>query len=329
MNQGVKTKTEVFAARASGIVSKTRELAPVWTLLALVIFFSVTSSSFLSLENLSNILNQISVLAIMGTGITFVLLTAQIDLSVATLATLGGVVAAFFTAIMPLPQPLPILVALLVMLLLGLVNGYGTAYLGIPSFMVTLAMSLIASGLSLYLTRGRVIFDIPPIAMTLGSGRIGPVRWLVIVAALTLLAGHIILRYTRFGRYVYMAGANPKAADLAGVNTKYIITAVLAISALTSGMAGIVSLGRLGSAQPTGLDSLLIDAIGAVVLGGTSLFGGVGGIPQTIIGLLILGVLRNGLDQVSVNIYLKVFVTGVILLAALIFNIVFAGKKEQ
>jgi len=155
------------------------------------------------------------------------------------------------------------------------------------------------------------------------------VKWLVIVAALTLLAGHLVLKYTRFGRYVYMTGANPRAADLAGVNTKYIITAVLAISGFTSGIAGVVSLGRLASAQPTGLDSLLIDAIGAVVLGGTSLFGGIGGIPQTIVGLLILGVLRNGLDQISVNIYLKVFVTGVILLAALIFNIVFAGKKEQ
>ena len=310
-------------------VLKSRDMAPVWTLIALSLFFSVTSSSFFSLENFNNILNQISVLAIMGTGITFVLLTAQIDLSVATMATLGGVVAAFFTATIPLPQPLPILVALLVTFFLGLVNGWGTAYLGIPSFMVTLAMSLIASGLSLYLTKGRIIFKIPPLAMTLGSGRIGPVKWLVIVAALTLLAGHLVLKYTRFGRYVYMTGANPRAADLAGVNTKYIITAVLAISGFTSGIAGVVSLGRLASAQPTGLDSLLIDAIGAVVLGGTSLFGGIGGIPQTIVGLLILGVLRNGLDQISVNIYLKVFVTGVILLAALIFNIVFAGKKEQ
>ena len=310
-------------------VLKSRDMAPVWTLIALFLFFSVASSSFFSLENFSNILNQIALLAIMGTGTTFVLLTAQIDLSIATIATLGSVVAAFFTAMMPLPQPLPIFVALLVTIVLGLVNGWGTAYLGIPSFMVTLAMSLIASGLSLYLTKGRIIFKIPPLAMTLGSGRIGPVKWLVIVAAVTLLIGHLVLKYTRFGRYVYMTGANPHAADLAGVNTRYVITIVMAISGLTGGIAGVVSLGRLASAQPTGLDSLLIDTIGAVVLGGTSLFGGIGGIPQTIVGLLILGVLRNGLDQISVNIYLKVFVTGVILLVALIFNIVFAGKKEQ
>ncbi len=311
------------------LFARSRELAPVWTLLALMLFFSVTSDSFLSLENFNNILNQIAVLSILGTGITFVLLTAQIDLSIATMATLGGVVAAFFTATIPLPQPIPIFIALAVVVILGIINGYATAYLGIPSFMVTLAMSLIASGLSLYLTRGRIIFDIPPIAMTLGSGRIGPIKWLIIVAGITLLIGHLVLRYTRFGRYVYMTGANARAAELAGVNTKHIITAVMAISGFTAGLAGIVSLGRLGSAQPTGLDSLLIDAIGAVVLGGTSLFGGVGGIPQTIIGLLILGVLRNGLDQISVNIYLKVFVTGVILLAALVFNIVFAGKKSE
>ena len=310
------------------LLAKARELAPVWTLLALVFFFSIYSDSFFTLENFDNILNQISLLAIMGTGITFVLLTAKIDLSVSYMATLAGVVAAFATA-GHLPQPWPIVVALLVASALGWVSGVGTAYLGIPSFMTTLAMSLIASGLSLYLTRGRILFDLPPLSKTLGSGRVFGVKWLVIVAALTLLVGHLVLRYTRFGRYVYMTGANAKAAELAGVNTRGVITRVMIISAFTAGLAGVVGIGRLGSATPTAFDGMLIDAIGAVVLGGTSLFGGVGGIPQTIVGLLILGVLRNGLDQISVDIYAKTLITGVILFAALVFNILFAGKQES
>jgi ribose transport system permease protein len=243
------------------------------------------------------------------------------------MATFAGVVAAYYTAA-HLPQPWPIVIALLAAAFLGWINGVGTAWLGIPSFMVTLAMSLIASGLSLYLTRGRILFELPQMANTLGSGRVFGIKWLVIVAGLTLLLGHLVLKYTRFGRYVYMTGANPKAAELAGVNTKGVITIVMIIAAVTAGFAGVVGIGRLGSATPTAFDGMLIDAIGAVVLGGTSLFGGVGGIPQTIIGLLILGVLRNGLDQISVDIYMKTLITGIILLVALVFNILFAGKKE-
>jgi len=315
------------SGRWRAFLAKSREFAPVWTLLALILFFSVYSDSFLSLENAGNILNQVALLAIMGTGITFVLLTAQIDLSVSYMATFAGVVATYYTA-GHLPQPWPIVAALVAAGALGWINGVGTARLGIPSFMVTLAMSLIASGLSLYLTRGRILFDLPALSETLGSGRVFGVKWLVVVAALTLLVGHLVLRYTRFGRYVYMTGANPKAAELAGVNTRGVITAVMVIGALTAGLAGVVGIGRLGSATPTAFDGMLIDAIGAVVLGGTSLFGGVGGIPQTIVGLLILGVLRNGLDQVSVDIYMKTLITGVILLAALVFNILFAGRKE-
>jgi len=315
-------------SRTSRLAERARELAPVWTLLALIVFFGVYSESFFTLENFGNILNQVALLAIMGTGITFVLLTAQIDLSVSYMATLAGVVAAYATA-GHLPQPWPIVVALLVASFLGWISGAATAYLGIPSFMSTLAMSLIASGLSLYLTRGRILFDLPPLSKTLGSGRIFGVKWLVIVAALTLLVGHLVLRYTRFGRYVYMTGANPKAAELAGVNTRRVVAWVMVIAAFTAGLAGVVGIGRLGSATPTAFDGMLIDAIGAVVLGGTSLFGGVGGIPQTVVGLLILGVLRNGLDQVSVNIYAKTLITGIILFAALVFNILFAGKKES
>ena len=139
-----------------------------------------------------------------------------------------------------------------------------------------------------------------------------------------------MLRYTRFGRYVYMTGASKSAARLAGVNTNVILTAVLTICGFTAGLAGIVSMGRLGSAQPDAIPSFLIDTIGAVVLGGTALTGGRGGMLQTMIGLLLYGTLRNGLDNISsIDVYLKDFITGVVLLAALVVNVVFSGRAPR
>ncbi len=308
-------------------------LAPLWTLLALALFFSLASDSFLRPVNLNNILAQISTLAILGTGVTFVLLTGEIDLSIAAVVTLTGVLSAHLYANLELPEPWPLLAGLGVATLLGLISGVATTKFRIPSFMSTLAMSLIASGLAIFISRGRIVFEISELSTFLGSGRIGGqdgIRVLVIVAALSLLAGFLVLRYTRFGRYVYMTGANKSAARLAGVNTDLIIIIVLGIGGFTAGLAGIVNMGRLGSAQPQQIQSFLIDAIGAVVLGGTSLTGGRGGIPQTVIGLLIYGTLRNGLDNIaSIDSFLKEFITGLVLLVALIVNVVFSGKADR
>lgn len=199
--------------------------------------------------------------------------------------------------------------------------------------MTTLAMSLIAGGLVTYISKGRVITNVSEISMTLGSKRIGGTNGLpviVIVALVTLTISYIILRYTRFGRYTYMTGANKSAARLAGVNTNMVLIIVMTISGFCAGFAGIVSMGRLHSAQPDATESFLIDTIGAVVLGGTSLMGGRGGILQTLIGLLIYGTLRNGLDNIpSIDIYLKEFITGTVLLVALLINTVFAGGAER
>ena len=144
---------------------------------------------------------------------------------------------------------------------------------------------------------------------------------LVIVAAVFLLAGHLVLTYTRFGRYVYMVGGNREAAEYAGVNVKLVLGAVIVISAMCSGVAGMLGVAHFGSAQQNEFDGYLLDAIAAVVVGGTSLFGGRGGIGNTIIGLLILGVLNNGLDHVEIDSFLKILIRGLILLAALIINV--------
>jgi ribose transport system permease protein len=308
-------------------------LAPLWTLLALGLFFGLSSPTFLRQQNLNNILVQISTLAIFGMGMTFVLLTGEIDLSIAAVAGLAGMVAAQLHLSLEYPEPIPTIAALGAATLLGLISGIVSTRFRIPTFMTTLAMSLIAGGLNTFFSKGRTLTEIPTIAETLGSGRIGGpggFQIIILVGAITLLIGHLILRYTRFGRYVYMTGANRSAARLVGVNTNLILTLVLTICGFTAGLAGLVSMGRLGSAQPQGVDDFLINTIGAVVLGGTALTGGRGGIPQTIIGLLIYGTLRNGLDNMPwIDIYLKEFITGVVLLSALVVNLVFSGRQAR
>ncbi|NDJ60904.1 MAG: ABC transporter permease [Chloroflexi bacterium] len=333
------TQTEAVPGRTTQAPSTTeiwlrraRALAPLWTLLALGLFFSLASDTFLRPINLNNILVQVSTLALLGTGLTFVLLTGEIDLSIAAMVTFVGVVAAHLFANLEIPEPWPTLIALGAATLLGLVNGIATTKFRIPSFMATLAMSLIASGLAIWISQGRIIFEISEVSRFFGSGRVGDtgIRVLTVVAASALLVAFLVLRYTRFGRYVYMTGANKSAARLAGVNTDNITIAALVICGFTAGLAGLVNVGRLGSAQPQVINSFLIDAIGAVVLGGTALTGGRGGIIQTVFGLLIYGTLRNGLDNIpQIDPFAKEFITGVVLLFALVVNVVFSGRSSR
>jgi ribose transport system permease protein len=162
---------------------------------------------------------------------------------------------------------------------------------------------------------------VPDLVATLGAGSIGGIPWIVVVAAVLLLLGHLMLTYTRFGRYVYIVGGNREAAEYSGLNVKLIISTVMVISAVCSGIAGMLGVAHFGSAQQNEFDTYLLDAIAAVVVGGTSLFGGRGGIGNTIVGLFVLGVLNNGLDHVKIDSFLKILIRGLILLAALIINV--------
>jgi ribose transport system permease protein len=306
-----------------------RNLAPFATLVALVALFSALSPSFATLGNLGNVLQQVSITAVIAVGLTFVILCAEIDLSVASVANATGILVAFLTvqdasvniANLPLPGPLAVLAGLAGCLALGAVTAFGVTRIGIPSFIMTLAMLQIGNGICALLVRGQIAYNVPPFVQTLGSGSIGPVPWIVAVAALVLLAGHLVLTYTRFGRYVYMVGGNREAAEHSGVGVKAVVGAALAVSALCSGVAGMLGVAYFGSAQQNQFDNYLLDAISAVVVGGTSLFGGRGGIGNTIVGVLVLGVLNNGLDHVRMDSFLKILIRGLVLLLALVVNV--------
>ncbi len=316
--------------------SQLRNIAPFATLLFLVVFFSLSSPSFLTTANFFNILNQVSITAMIAVGLTFVILCAEIDLSVAAIANVTGIVVAWFTlqesyvniANLPLAGGAAVVLALLACFSLGLINAAGVTLIGIPSFIMTLAMMQIADGISAMLVRGQIAYAVPPIISTLGSGRILGISWIVVVAALMLLIAHIVLTYTRFGRYVYMVGGNREAAEYSGVNVKLVIGAVMVIGAVCSGIAGMLGVAYFGSAQQNEFTPYLLDAIAAVVVGGTSLFGGRGGIGNTIIGLFVLGVLNNGLDHVQIDPFFKILIRGLILLTALVIN-VYAQKLRE
>ena len=327
------SESGIAAARVGGfnnwVRSQLRNIAPFLTLLFLVVFFSLASESFPTLENFANILNQISITGIIAVGLTFVILCAEIDLSVAAIANVTGIAVAFFTLQpdyvnipnLPLPGLVAAAIALIVCFGLGIFNALGVTLIGIPSFIMTLAMMQIADGMSALFVRGQIAYAVPEIVSTLGSGSLWGIPWIVIVAGAFLLVAHLVLTYTRFGRYVYMVGGNREAAEYSGVNVKFIIGSVLVIGAVCSGVAGMLGVAYFGSAQQNEFTTYLLDAIAAVVVGGTSLFGGRGGIGNTIVGLLVLGVLNNGLDHIQIDPFLKVLIRGLILLAALVINV--------
>ena len=244
-----------------------RNIAPFITLIVLVAFFSIASPSFASLGNLENILQQVSITAIMAVGLTFVILTAEIDLSVGAIANATAIVLTFFTlqpdyvniANLPMPGPIAIILALLACGALGLITAFGVTRIGIPSFIMTLAMMQIGAGISAVLVRGQIAYSVPPLILTLGSKTIFGVPWIIIVAALLLLVAHLVLTYTRFGRYVYMVGGNREAAEYSGVNVRFVVGAVMVISAVCSGFAGMVGVAYFGSAQQNEFDTFLLE----------------------------------------------------------------------
>jgi ribose transport system permease protein len=309
-----------WAARNARIV------APLITLIIEVIFFTIVTDVFMTVGNMRNVVTQVGPVAVAAVGITFVLLCAEIDLSIASVSVFCGIVATYiFSNDWHGLGQWGLLVGALLGAGLGLVNGFFITYVGIPSFMMTLAMLTIASGMATYISDGQIIRNPPPLTIDLASvgNRFLGIPIVGFVAVGFLILGDIILNYTRFGRYVYMTGGNREAAEMSGVNTRRVLLSVMMISGFTAGITGMLFVGRLRSANPAEGASLLIDTIAAVVLGGTSLFGGEGGIKNTALGLLIFAFLSNGLNLLpNVSFYFKEALQGIILVAALVLNVI-------
>lgn len=284
-------------------------------LVLLVALMAAIAPNFASTDNLLNIARSISINAILAAGMTFVIITAGIDLSVGSIVAVSGVVAVL-SAMGGVPSPLAVLLGVLAGAAAGLLNGLFVAYMALAAFIVTLASMTFLRGLAYTMTGGQPIVDNALNFRDLGNGYIAGVPIPVIVMVIVYLVAWFVLERTRYGRHVYAVGGNPEAARLAGVNVKRILTSVYAISGACAGLAGVIFAARVVSAQPTAGTSYELDAIAAVVLGGTSLAGGRGRIIGTLIGAVILGVLSTGLILMNVPFFTQLLIKGIVIILA-------------
>ena len=278
---------------------------------------ALLSDRFLTIDNITNVLLYSAINGIISVGMTLVILTAGIDLSVGAVAALSALVAASLMQSRGFTTG-AIAAGLLIGLVLGAANGIITIALNIPPFITTLGMMTIARGLALTFSQGQPITGFPDAFRFPGRGLIGPIPAPIIIAAVVFALGYFLLARTTFGTYVRALGNNPLAARLTGISTKRVIVLVYTITGLLSALAGLVLIGRLNSASPTLGNGYEFDAIAAVVVGGTSFAGGEGGLAGTLLGVLIIGVLNNGLNLLNVNALWEQVVKGVVIALALL-----------
>lgn len=290
---------------------------PLVGLIVVSVLMAFASDNFFTVNNILNVLRQVSVVGILAVGMTFVILTGGIDLSVGAVMALAGTVAAGIMVNMGLPGGVGIAAALLVGLGLGLFNGALVAWGKMPAIIVTLATMGIARGLGLIYSGGYPISGLPSWVSWFGVGRVGIIPVPVIIMVIVYALAWVLLQRTPFGRHVYAIGGNETAARLSGVRTRRVKLAVYGISGLTASLAAIVLTGRLMSGQPNAGVGFELDAIAAVVLGGTAIAGGRGLILGTLIGAVLLGILNNGLNLVGINPYMQDVIKGLIILLAI------------
>ena len=275
---------------------------------------------FLSVNNIFNVVRQVSMIGIMSVGMTFVILSADIDLSVGSVAGFCGALAAGLMARQGLSPLAAILIPLPIAALMGWTIGIIVTKAKVHSFVVTLGMMSIARGLALVYTKGLSIGNLPKSFGTLGGGMVGPIPVPVIVVVVFMILGYLVLTRTPYGRAVYAIGGNQEAARLSGIKVaRYRITNFILCSTL-AGFAGIILASRTRSAWPAAATGWELDVISAVVIGGTSFFGGRGGMVGTLIGALFLGVLRNGANLVGVSPFYQQILIGTLVVAAVVID---------
>ena len=299
--------------------------------LVLCVFLSVfpkTSGSFFTRQNIFNVLRQISTNRFLACGMTMVIILGGIDLSVGSIIALSGCISAGCVARYNLPLPIALLMGLLVGLLVGMFNGAVISKTTIPAFIVTLATMNIAKGLAYVYTGGSPVRVVTKEWQFLGAGYVGIFPTPVVILVIVLIITAIIMNKTKMGRHMYAVGGNQQAAEFSGIKVEKVKFFVHAFSGLMAGLAGIVLASRMYSGQPTAGDGAEMDAIAAVVVGGTSMAGGSGKIGGTIIGGLIIGVLNNGLNLLNVNSFWQYVVKGVVILLA-VFLDYFRNKGKK
>ncbi len=284
------------------------------------VVFSFLSRSFLTVDNLVNVTLQVAIYGILAVGMTIVMITGGIDLSIGSMVALAGVTAAILSKKHVFPEPGMVLVAILgslaVGMLAGILSGFLIARFSIPPFIVTLAMMTICRGIVFIITGGFTEGELPASFGWLGRGHLWILPIPVLVMAALFAAGHIMLEHTALGRHVYALGGNEEASRLSGIRVQRVKVLVYLINGLLAGLAGTSLAARLGAGAPNSGLQYELDVIAAVVVGGTSLSGGRGSMLGTLAGTIFIGVLNNGLNLANVDPYTQKVALGVVILAA-------------
>lgn len=294
-------------------------------LMVLVLMWGIlmcVSPTFRTVDNAVNILRQVAVNGILAIGMTFVIMTGGIDLTVGALVAVSGVICGSILVVHPDQVLMAVLASILVCAVFGALNGFFVSFIGVPAFVATLAGMTMARGFAYVYSDGKPYTLNAPGFRFIGKGMTPIIIFLVIV-----LICHIILSKMKFGRYIYATGGNIKAAEASGIKAKYILMRVYIMAGVLSGIAGIVLAARTNSGQPAVGVGFETDAIAAAVIGGTSMTGGIGTIPGTLVGILIIGTLNNGLNLLDVSSYWQQIIKGMIIVGAVCFDLL--SKKGR
>lgn len=294
---------------------------------------TLVSPNFFTANNITNIIIQTSVVGIAAVGGTFVIITGGIDLSVGSVVALSGMLAAIVMTGGEAGSVglglLGVLVALASGVIVGAINGASVTWLRLVPFIVTLATLAMGRGLTLAVSDGRTKFSFPDSFTYLGSGDLAGLRVPVVATLIVFVLGHVLLRHSTFGHQVFAVGGNREAARLAGIPVNRVTFLVYAIAGLTAGIAGVLLAGRLDSALPSAANGLELQVIAGIVIGGTSLAGGRGSIVGTLIGVLLIGVINNGLTLLGVNPFFTQFIQGVVIFAAVLLDALSQRRRRN
>ncbi|MDQ3900609.1 MAG: ABC transporter permease [Actinomycetota bacterium] len=308
------------AAWRDRIRSAVSQLAAAAAVVVLFIYLSFASDAFISANNLINIGVQSAVVAIIAIGMTIVIITAGIDLSVGSVAALSGVLGALLVVQYGVPVPLAIVGGAATGALAGVVNGVLVTQAGMAPFIATLGMLSVARGLVYIVTGSVAVSGAPPEFKLLGQGRLGALPLPILALVIVTLAGHFVLTRTKLGRYAYAMGSNIKAARLSGIPVKRYLSIVYIISGTLAGIAGMIAASRVDSGQPNFGIGLELDVIAATVIGGASLFGGEGTVIGTLLGALLIALIRNGSVLLDINTFYQQVIIGVIIWIAVYWD---------
>ena len=326
---GLKNKLDSTNAAVVFLRQNLGIIAALLVMCLFLTFFPGTSSSFPTQRNLFNVLRQISTNMLLACGMTMVIILGGIDLSVGSIIALTGVFAAGCVSRYGLPIPIAMIVGILIGVVFGLFNGLVVSKTTIPPFIVTLATMNVARGLAGVYTGGSPVRVVSQEWQWIGAGYIGPFPVPVIIMVLFFIISLLILNNTKMGRHIYAVGGSALAARFSGIKVSKVKFFVYLYSGLMAGIAGVILASRMYSGQPTAGDGAEMDAIAAVVVGGTSMSGGSGKLGGTLIGALIIGVLNNGLNLMNVNSFWQTVLKGIVILLAVFLDYIRNIKAQR